>query len=326
MKKFSKFISIILICTMMMLCISGCGNQNDTGMQENNQQSSGDYSPVTIENYGREITIDKMPEKIVTAGPNCTEVMIELGLGDKVVGKSCDNHSRGPLEELAGEYEKIPELTYGYPNLEAVVGSGCDFIYAIDWVFEGDFTVEALEQYGITVYVCDATDYDGVWQQITDLGKIFAVEDKAQSYIESEKSRLTAVESAVSGEDIQKVFVYDSDTGSGVYTAGGPNIESLFIETAGGENIFKELDKAWVGVSYEEILAREPDAIIVHDYEEATYEENVEKLKADPILSQLKCVQEEKFIKLSLESALPGSRTAYSVESIAKGLYPEKFE
>jgi len=327
-----KTVSLLLSAVLLFALLAGCGSGQSAATQsaaqsvEPSAAAETAYTPVTVENYGRKITVNAMPQKVVTAGPNCSELFCELGLVDKVVGNSCDNHSRGPLPELEADYAKIPELTYGYPTLEAVVGSGCDFLFAIDWVFEGDFTIEALEQYGITVYVCDATDYNGVWQEIEDLGKIFGVEDKASEFIASEKSRIDAVTAAVANEDTLKVFIYDSDTGSGVYTAGGPNIETKFIESAGGVNIFKDLDKAWVGVSYEEILAAEPDAIIIHDYEEASYEDNVAKLKADPILSQLKCVQDERFIKLSLESALPGSRTAYSVETIAKGLFPDKFE
>lgn len=314
-----KLISVILVL-IMTAALSACGNG---GTAQNTDGS--DYTPVTMENYGRTVTVDSMPQKVVTAGPNCTELLIELGLSDKIAGNCCDNHSRGPLKQWAEEYEKIPEITYGSPTLEAVVGSGCDFFFGIDWVFSGDFTVEALEEYGITVYVCEAQDYDTIWKEIRELGEIFGVQDAAEKFIGSEKSRIEKVEKAVDGEDTLKVLVYDSDTGNGVYTAGGPNIETLFIQTAGGVNIFKDIDKAWASVSYEKILEEQPDVVIIHDYEEASYEDNIKKLKNDPILSQLDCVKNDRFIKLSLESALPGSRTAYSIEQIAKGMFPDKF-
>ena len=48
-------------------------------------------------------------------------------------------------------------------------------------------------------------------------------------------------------------------------------------------------------------------------------------MKADALLSQLDAVKNERFVKLSLESALPGSRTAYSVEAIAQGMFPDAF-
>lgn len=317
-----RALSVILaLCMVLALC--ACGQQ--AAPESSATEPSADYVPVTVENYGRTITIEKMPEKVVTAGPNCTEVFCALGLADKVVGNSCDNHSRGPLDIWAADYETIPELTYGYPTIEAVVSSGCDFLYAIDWVFEGDFTVEALEKYGITVFVCEATDYEGVWKEIRELGEIFGVSAAADAFVTSEQARLDAVTKAIEGEDVLKVFVYDSDTGNGVYTCGGPNIETQFIASAGGVNIFADVDDAWFGVSYEEILAANPDVIIVHDYEEASFEDNVAAMKADALLSQLDAVKNERFVKLSLESALPGSRTAYSVEAIAQGMFPDAF-
>ena len=313
-----KIISIILVITIVAI-MAGCG-----AAVSQHENSSG-YTPVTVENYGRTVTIDNMPQKVVTAGPDCTELLIALGLSDKITGNCCDNHSRGPLPEWEEAYAKIPEITYGSPTLEAVVGSGCDFFFGIDWVFSGDFTVEALEEYGITVYVCEAQDYDDVWREVRELGEIFGVEEAAEEFVGSEKSRIREVEKVVSDEEQLKVLVYDSDTGNGVYTAGGSNIESLFIRSAGGVNIFEDIDKAWASVSYEKILEAEPDVIIIHDYEEASYEDNIKKLKSDPILSQLDCVKKGRFIKLSLESALPGSRTAYSIEQITKGLFPDKF-
>lgn len=312
-----KIVSIIIIVAVT-AALAGCGSSVQ-------KKDSSDYTPVTVQNYGRSITVDSMPQKVVTAGPDCTELMIALGLSDKIAGCCCNNHSRGPLKQWEAEYEKIPEITYGSPTLEAVVGSGCDFFFGIDWVFSGDFTVEALEEYGITVYVCEAQDYDDIWREIRELGEIFGVQEAAEKFAGSEKSRIKEVEETVADEEPLKVLVYDSDTGNGVYTAGGPNIETLFIQSAGGINIFKDIDKAWASVSYEKILEAEPDAVIIHDYEEASYEDNIEKLKKDPILSQLDCVRNERFIKLSLESALPGSRTAYSIEQIAKGLFPDRF-
>ncbi len=313
---------VLAICLIMCLGIfAGCGEKEKSDTQ------SSDYEPVTIENYDRTFTIEQMPESIVTAGPNCTEVMCQLGLADKVVGDSVNNHSRGPLKQWKEDYESIPEINNGYPTLENVIGTGCDFLYAIDWVFEGDFTIEALEEAGIRVYVSEATDYEGVWKELTDLGNIFCKQDAAEKFIKSEKGKIAAVEETVAGQDPLKVFVFDSDCGDGtVYTAGEANIESTFIKSAGGENVFGDQEKAWFPVGYEEICNADPDVIVIHDYFDATYEDNIKAIKNDPLLSQLDAVKNERFIKLSLESAFPGSRSSYTVERLAEGMYPDLFK
>ena len=281
--------------------------------------------PMTFNNYGNEITVAERPTKVVTAGPNCTELFIELGLSDLIIGNSCDNHAQAPLPEYAEAYDKIPELTFGYPTLEAVVSSDCDFLYAIDWVFGGDFTIEALEEQGVTVYANSATTVNDLYTEIRDMGIIFGVEEKAEAFIADQQARVKAVQDAIAGEMPKTIFCYDSDTGSGVYTVGGPNIMTQFIEMAGGTNLTKDLEKAWIGVSLEEIADMNPDVIIVNDYDTPTAEEKIAAIKSDPILSQLDAVKNEQFLIVPLEACFPGSRTATCVELIAKGLYPDKF-
>jgi len=336
MKIVKRLIPIMLCIVMLAACLCGCSGK-DAAATSTETTTSKDTAtstettiaktvfPLTIDNYGNEITITSTPKKVITAGPNCTELFIALGLQDYIIGNSCDNHAQAPLDEYKDAYDKIPELTFGYPTIEAVVTSGADFLYAIDWVFGADFTTEALEKYGIVVYSNSASSVDEIFAEITDMGKIFGVENKAAEFIASQQARINAATSKIKDQDKLKVFCYDSDTGSGVYTAGGPNIETELIGLAGGENIFSDLDKAWVGVSYEEILDRNPDAIIVHDYDTPSAEKKIEAIKNDPILSKLDCVKNERFIILPLEDAFPGSRTADCVETIAKGLFPSSF-
>ena len=171
----------------------------------------------------------------MTLGPNCTELFVALGLGDYVIGNSLNNHSRGPLPEYAEEYKKIPELNHGTATREAVITSGADFIYGIDWQFGGDnLDVEELESFGIITYVNRATTLEDIYKEIEDIGKIFAIEDIAHKFIAEQKARIQTVQKKVRGKEPVKVLVYDSG-GDGVFTAGGTNFETLLIELAGGK-------------------------------------------------------------------------------------------
>jgi iron complex transport system substrate-binding protein len=322
MKTIKKITAVLMALIMTMMALAACGSQSSGGGEE--AASDAGY-PMTFDNYGHELTLDKMPEKVITAGPNCTELFIALGLEDKIIGNSCDNHAQAPLDEYKEAYDKVPELTFGYPTLEAVVSSGADFLYAIDWVFEGDFTIEALEENGVKVYSNSASTVDDVYQEIRDMGKIFDVSDKAEAFIADQQSRIDAATKAIEGQDTLKVFCYDCDTGDGIYTAGGPNLETELIALAGGDNLMKGLDKAWTGVSLEEILEANPDVIVIHDYDTPTADEKIAAIKSDPILSQLQCVKDERFVVLPLEDAFPGSRTADAVETLAKGFFPDCF-
>lgn len=285
-----------------------------------------DYAPVTTDNYGRNVTVTAMPQRALTLGPNCTELFIALGLGDKIAGNTLDNHSRGPLPEYAAEYAKVPELNYGSATREAVLTSGADFVYGIDWEFGGGgLDIAELEANGMNVFVERASSFDEAYSEIRALGKIFKIEARAEEFIKEQERRIKAVADKLKGREPLRVLVYDSGS-SGVFTCAGNNFESLLIERAGGKNIFGDLGgKQWITVSYEEVLERDPQVIVIHDYDSPSVEAKIAEIKANSALSQLDCVKNERFVTIALESVLPGSRMAYAVERFAAGFYPELF-
>lgn len=289
-------------------------------------EDSSDGYPMTFDNYGREVTVDGKPERVLTLGPNCTELFAALGISDCVVGRSLVNHSRGPLPEYQEAVEAVPQLNYSSATREAIISSGADFIYALDWeIGDEGCNIDEAEQYGMTVYVNSAATLEEQYQEILDLGQIFGVEENAEAFVEDQKARISAVGEAVKEEEPVKVLVYDSGN-DGVFTCSGVNFESLLVGLAGGRSIFDDLEeKQWVTVSYEEVLARNPDIILIHDYDSPSVEEKIEEIKANPTLAQLECVQNERFATITLESVLPGDRMAYAVESMAAAFYPEIF-
>ena len=194
----------------------------------------------------------------------------------------------------------------------------------MDWEFGGEnLDIEELETYGMTTYMNAATSMEEIYQEILDIGKIFGITDRAQAFIDDQKARISAVQEKIEGKDAPKVLIYDSGN-DGVFTCSGVNFESLLIEMAGGENIFKDLtQKAWITVNYEEVLAREPDVIVIHDYDSPSIEEKIAEIKGNGVLAQLDCVKKERFVIIDLESVLPGNRMAYTIEKLSNGFYPD---
>ena len=282
---------------------------------------------LVFDNYGRNVEISETPEKVLTLGPNCTELFAALGLSDKVIGRSLINHSRGPLPEYADAVNSIPELNYAEATREAILTSGADFIYAIDWeISDSGCNIAEAESYGMSVYVNSATTLDEQYREISDIGKIFGIEDRAEKFIEDQKTRIAKVGEAVAEKEPLRVLVYDSGN-DGVFTCSGTNFESLLISLAGGKNIFDDItEKQWVTVSYEEVIRRNPDIILIHDYDSPSVEEKIAEIKANPTLGGLDCVKNERFATITLESVLPGNRMAYAVESMAKAFYPDLFK
>jgi len=299
---------------LALLMLTGCGTQP--------QKADGMH----FDNYGREVVVSRTPEKVLTLGPNCTELFVALGLADRVIGRSLVNHSRGPLPEYAEQVHAIPQLNYGSATREAILTSGADFVYALDWeISDTGCNIGEAESYGMTVYVNSATTMEQIYREIQDLGKIFDIEETAEAFVTDQKTRIRAVQDKIAEQEPVKVLVYDSGN-DGVFTCSGSNFETELIGLAGGENIFSDLtDKQWITVSYEEVLERQPDVILIHDYDTPSVEEKIAEIKANPVLSQLECVKNGRFAVITLESVLPGNRMAYTVETLAAAFYPQVF-
>lgn len=312
---------LFILFIVLSLMLTGCGVQNDI-----NTVAEEGY-PVIIDNYGRELNIKSMPQRVLTLGPNCTELFVALGLEEYVIGKSLVNHSRGPLKEYADKVNNIPQLNYGSATREAVLSSGADFMYALDWeISDEGVNIDEVKQYGMNVYVNSATTLEQQYKEILDIGKIFKIEETAEKFVQDQRARISAVQNKLKDKQPVNVLVYDSGN-DGVFTCSGINFESLLIKQAGGKNIFDDLsEKQWVTVSYEEVLKRNPDVIVIHDYDTPSVEEKIAEIKVNPTLSQLDCVKNNRFAIITLESVLPGNRMAYTVESFAKAFYPSLFE
>jgi iron complex transport system substrate-binding protein len=321
MKKFFVLVTTVFILALLSF---SCTRKSGDGASGAAARADSGFTPLSFDNYGRTVTVSARPEKVLALGPNCAETMVALGLTDYIVGTSLRNHSRGPLPQYAEDFKRIPELNHSSATREAVISSGADFIYGIDWEFGGDgLDIDELAGYGITVYMDAAQTFDQTYQEIIDIGKIFGVEDRALAFVADQKNRIAAVRDKIRGKTPVKVLVYDSGN-DGVFTCSGVNFETLLINESGGKNVFDDLkEKAWVTVSYEEVLKRAPEVIIIHDYDSPSVEAKMAEIKANDTLSQLDAVKNGRFVIIELESVLPGDRLAYTVEKLAKGLHPD---
>ena len=326
MKK-NKLLALLLVLAMVLATLAGCGGKSDSTDEKTASVGEGKVTyPVTVTNNyeDREITVDQRPTAVLTLGPNCTELFAALGLGDLVIGRSLVNHSRGPLDEYADIVNNIPELNHSEATREAIMSSGADFIYSLDWeVGEEGLNIPEVEKLGTNVYINCAKTLEDQYKEIEDLGQIFDCPDAAAAFIQDQKDRIAAVQEKLEGKEPVKVLIYDSGN-DGVFTCSGTNFETLLVELAGGKNIFDDLtEKDWVTVSYEEVIDRQPDVILIHDYDSPSVEEKIQEIKTNPTLSQLDCVKNDRFATIELESVLPGDRMAYAVEKMYSEFFPE---
>ena len=258
--------------------------------------------PLTIDNGDRELVFDKAPEHAVSLNGHTTEIMLSLGLADRMVGTAYNDDPI--LPELQADYDRIPVLagSGSYPSAEVVAGAGADFTYGRLSAYRDTAvgTFDKLAELGIKAYAVKGTlinnaGMDDVYEDISNLGRIFDIQDRANALIEKMKSEIAATHAKVAGvETPVKVMVFDSGK-TDIYTA-GKALETHLIELAGGKNVFDDVDDTWAHVSYELAVERDPDVIVINDYRDESAQQKIDALKANPALASIAAIRNDRFV------------------------------
>ncbi|WP_026010904.1 ABC transporter substrate-binding protein [Paenibacillus sp. OSY-SE] len=327
---------LLLGMTMMLVLLSACGSpeQPDAKRQAQAQQPATQVSesrPVELENMGEKLSFPDAPKRVVTLNQHATEVMLALGLEESMVGTAYLDDSI--LPEFKEKYDKIPVLADKYPSKEVFLSVSPDFAYA-GW--KSAFGEKALgsradlADQGVLTYVQESSNkaaptLEDVYQDILSIGRIFRVEDKAEAVVNDIRKKLEDIQAQIgSVSEPLNVFVFDSGEDK-AFTAANTYLTSL-IAKVGGKNIFDDIDKGWAEVSWEEVVNRDPDVIVIVDYGETTAEQKQELLLNKAPLADVKAIKDKRFIVLPLSAAAEGIRAPIALQTLAAGLYPDKVQ
>ena len=303
--------------------------------------------PLTIENCGYKETFTKAPERVVALGQNTIEVLLLLGLQDKIVASAF--WPTKVLPQLAEQNEKIKMLTVEIPTLESILAQNPDFVPAQLPLLLGpeskvakreDFATVGVNSYmspGMCATTKDIGDMYGsrqklwdmtfLYKEIEDFSKIFNVEDRGQALITDFKKREVDLrhEFGKNHKDLSFVFWFSSASPSADAYVGGKNSASGFIANVlGGHNAITS-ETEWPTVGWESIIAANPDVIVVSSLDRNRWaldnsEEKIKFLKTDPAVSQLDAVKKGHIVVMDGQAMNPTIRTIYGAEQVGEQL------
>ncbi|MEO9650886.1 MAG: ABC transporter substrate-binding protein [Roseobacter sp.] len=292
--------------------------------------ATGALAQATIQSCNREVTFDTPPKAAISNDVNLTEMMLVLGLADRMVGYTGISGWKTLDETMTAGVEALPELSSKYPSKEVLIGADADFYFA-GWNYGmkvgGEVTPDTLEPFGIKVYELtescihigdkDTVSMDDMYRDLLNLGKIFDVEDKAEKLVETYQSELAGFTADLSPLDhAPRVFIYDSGEDT-PFTAGRYAMPNALIEAAGGTNIMNDLEKSWSTVGWEAVVERNPEIIVIVNYGEVTAAEKREFMISNPAFADLDAVKNDRFVTLEYVEATPGPRNIQAVKTLA---------
>jgi len=161
-----------------------------------------------------------------------------------------------------------------------------------------------------------------MYADLMNLGAIFDVEDKAAELVDGYRADLAAFTDGLETGEPLRVFVYDSGEDT-PFTAGRYAMPTALIEAAGGINIMDDFEKSWATVTWEEVVERNPEVIMIVNYGEVTAEQKREFMMSNPAFADLDAVKNDHFVTLEYVEATPGPRNIQAIKTLAEAFWAE---
>lgn len=277
---------------------------------------------VTVENCGTTVAFETPPQRVVTIKSTSTEMMLALGVGDRIVGTAFQD---GPVPDAwAAAAEGLDDISDFMPSEETVLALEPDLVYA-GWesAFAADAagTRDELASLGVSTYVqpaaCRSADvpgkltFDEVFAEIQEAADIFGV--SAETLLADQRAELAAIEPDDRG---LTALWYSSGTDI-PYVGAGLGAPQLVLETAGLANVAADIDMTWSSFGWESVVDANPDVIVLVDADWNTAASKIELLKSNPATAALPAVREGRYVILPFAAGEAGVRTVSAAALVA---------
>jgi iron complex transport system substrate-binding protein len=306
-----KRISIFVLLVMMISLFASCaGSKTSTS---NTDTKKGAF-PVTItDSFGRKVTLDKKPEKIISLAPNITETVAALNASDRLVGRTdyCDYPENIKSVQSIGTMQQ--------PNIEKIVDLKPDIVVASS-IIKKD-VVEKLEKLNVKAAVISGVEtFDGVYQTIENVAKLIGEDAAAAKVVADMKKKVNDITEKVKSANKPKVYYVVGFGQTGDYTAGKGTFIDELIKMAGGTNTAGDV-QGWK-YSLEKIVENDPDIMIC-----SKYYDTKKGITAANGYKDLRAVKEGKLLEIDNNMLdRQGPRMADGLEALAKIIHPELFK
>lgn len=294
-----------VITISMMIGLIGCSTPKDE---------------VITDREGNEVTIPTQIEKIISTAPSNTEVIVDLGLGEKLV--AIDSYST----DIEGIDENIEKIDFSNPDAEVIVGLEPDLIIASGHNKTGsaEDPFKAISEAGIpVVYIPSSDSIDGIFEDIEFIADILNEEEKGKELIENTKNEINEIVKDSESITDKKQVYFEIGPEPTLYSFGGSTFLNEMIELVGAENIFKD-EAAWVSPSEEAIIEKNPDVILTN----VNYIDNpVEQIKNRKGWENITAIKENQVYSIDTNSSSrPSHKITIALNEMAKAIYPEIYE
>jgi iron complex transport system substrate-binding protein len=304
-------VAALAVALLALVVLAACGSSS--GSTSSSSPSAAATGPVTVsDDSGHQVTLAKPAARVVSLAPANTEIAFAIGAGDKLVAGTT-------YDDYPAAAKTLPKIgDFQSPSVEKIVSFQPDLVLAAGGIQSGLRT--KLENLGVKVFVVDPSTLDGVYADLTALGKLMGVPDKATTVVASMKQRAAAVEQKVAGQSKPTVFVeiYSKP----LMTAGKATFIDNLVTLAGGTNVGDAAGSGFPSFSSEVLLKDNPDVYIATTGSMASPGQIAKRSGYDGLTAvkngRVYVIDDNLLVR-------PGPRLVDGLEQLAQMIHPEVF-
>lgn len=340
----SRRLPAALATACCLVAATACGGTDSTASHTDPTASlPGPTSyPFTLDNCGVRVTFDKAPTRAVSLYQASTEILLSLGLADRMVGTS--TWFDPVLPALAADNAKVPRLADNDPSLETVLATEPDLVTSASaHTFTPAVVAERsrFAQLGVPTYqspsVCTGATVEGetvtrtapltvdtLFQEITELARIFDVQERGAQLVDQLKGRLAAATSGAPADPAPTVAFWFSGL-EAPYMAGCCSAPGLYASETGARNVFADQREDWPEINWEAVVAADPDVLVLAELSRQRVDGDalatkIAFLESNPATSRMRAVRDKRYVVLTGSELDPGIREIDAIEKLAAGL------
>ncbi|MDR2736162.1 MAG: ABC transporter substrate-binding protein [Gracilibacteraceae bacterium] len=278
----------------------------------------------TVDRAGHLINAPTEVNAIISMAPSMTLILIDLGLGDKIV--AMDSQSAA----LVAPNPPIPVFDMLNPNAESLAALKPDLILASAISMMGNEANDPfalLQQLNICVaYIPTSESIAGIMEDIRFIAAITRQNDQGEKLITEMEREIDEIvrlreqngSQDQSGQDQRgqsKTVYFEISAAPYMYSFGKGVFTNEMLELAGGVNIFADQDD-WLPVEAESVLAANPDVIFTNvDY----LDDPVGEIMARPGWEEVNAVKNARVFYVDTTStAVPHHKITKGIRAMAE--------
>ena len=276
---------------------------------------------LTMDRAGDPVVLPAKVEKIVSMAPSTTEILIDLGVADKIIAADTNTQKDGLLKQ------DIPYFDMMKPDAEKLIALKPDVVFISGMSnSKGTTPFSPLIDAGICVVnIPSSSSIDAIYLDIAYIAAVVKQEGKGAKIIANMKKEIEAIrkKGASIAEDKKKTVYFEIGAAPYMYSLGTGTFINEMIEIIGAKNIFAD-QKNWIAVSEEMVLAKDPDIILTN----VSYIPNpIDEIMARSGWTSLKAVKGKKVFGIDTNSSSrPNHNIIKALKEMAKAVYPEIYK